>query len=182
MPRSLLRSLVRSGRSAPRARPSRPSARGWLSRMEGCRFADRSRGLNTLLAGDLVRHARARRTGSERRSLDGASGRDERIKPEGVTPMNPNKALWEKATLRALRRSMRESGEALVKSLGITKGSRFWISDAAMERRHCQRRSSERRCWASISRGTSLRPTTKRGKEQGHELKFCEGDASNLQN
>src|SRR5579871_516390 len=38
------------------------------------------------------------------------------------TPMNPNKALWEKGDFTRIAQSMRESGEALVKGLGITKG------------------------------------------------------------
>src|SRR3954469_12082879 len=41
---------------------------------------------------------------------------------ERVSPMNPNKALWEKGDFTRIAQSMRESGEALVKSLGITKG------------------------------------------------------------
>jgi SAM-dependent methyltransferase len=36
--------------------------------------------------------------------------------------MNPNKALWEKGDFTRIAESMRESGEAFVKSLGITKG------------------------------------------------------------
>src|SRR4026207_805639 len=36
--------------------------------------------------------------------------------------MNPNKALWEKGDFTRMAESMRESGEALVGSLGITKG------------------------------------------------------------
>lgn len=36
--------------------------------------------------------------------------------------MNPNKALWEKGDFTRIAESMRESGEALVKTLGITKG------------------------------------------------------------
>jgi len=36
--------------------------------------------------------------------------------------MNPNKALWEKGDFTRIAQSMRESGEALVESLGITKG------------------------------------------------------------
>ena len=35
--------------------------------------------------------------------------------------MNPNKALWEKGDFTKLAENMRESGEALVSSLGITK-------------------------------------------------------------
>ena len=36
--------------------------------------------------------------------------------------MNPNKALWEKGDFTRIAQSMRKSGEALVESLGITKG------------------------------------------------------------
>ena len=36
--------------------------------------------------------------------------------------MNPNKALWEKGDFTRLAQSMRNSGESLAKSLGITKG------------------------------------------------------------
>src|ERR1051325_4407645 len=36
--------------------------------------------------------------------------------------MNPNKALWEKGDFTQIAASMREGGEALVRSLGITQG------------------------------------------------------------
>ena len=36
--------------------------------------------------------------------------------------MNPNKALWEKGDFTRIAATMRESGEALVAKLGITKG------------------------------------------------------------
>src|SRR4249919_2832438 len=36
--------------------------------------------------------------------------------------MNPNKALWEKGDFTRIAESMRESGEALVKELGVTDG------------------------------------------------------------
>src|SRR5436305_389274 len=36
--------------------------------------------------------------------------------------MNPNKALWEKGDFTRIAATMRESGEALVERLGITKG------------------------------------------------------------
>src|ERR1700750_2420784 len=38
-----------------------------------------------------------------------------------IAPMNPNKALWEKGDFTRIADTMRESGEALVQSLGITK-------------------------------------------------------------
>src|SRR2546430_12640437 len=36
--------------------------------------------------------------------------------------INPNKALWEKGDFTRIAESMRESGEALVMTLGITEG------------------------------------------------------------
>ena len=36
--------------------------------------------------------------------------------------MNPNKAMWEKGDFTRIAATMRESGEALVKELGITQG------------------------------------------------------------
>src|SRR4051794_1190389 len=41
---------------------------------------------------------------------------------ERVSPMNPNKALWEKGDFTRIAQSMRESGEALVHRIGIAKG------------------------------------------------------------
>jgi SAM-dependent methyltransferase len=38
--------------------------------------------------------------------------------------MNPNKALWEKGDFTRIAETMRESGEALVKDLGITSGTK----------------------------------------------------------
>src|SRR6266852_4983153 len=38
--------------------------------------------------------------------------------------MNPNKALWEKGDFTRIATSMRESGESLVNSLGITRGTK----------------------------------------------------------
>ena len=95
--------------------------------------------------------------------------------------MNPNKALWEKGDFTRIAASMRESGEALVEELGITKGLRSWISDAATERRRCPRRSSARTCWASTSRATSSRPETGApGAWASPTCRFQEGDASDL--
>jgi ubiquinone/menaquinone biosynthesis C-methylase UbiE len=39
-----------------------------------------------------------------------------------TNPVNPNKALWEKGDFTRIAESMRESGEALIESLGITRG------------------------------------------------------------
>jgi ubiquinone/menaquinone biosynthesis C-methylase UbiE len=39
--------------------------------------------------------------------------------------MNPNKALWEKGDFTRIAETMRESGDALVESLGVTKGTKL---------------------------------------------------------
>src|SRR4030088_2085216 len=39
--------------------------------------------------------------------------------------MNPNKALWEKGDFTRIAASMRQSGESLVKGLGITRGMKL---------------------------------------------------------
>jgi SAM-dependent methyltransferase len=39
-----------------------------------------------------------------------------------ITPVNPNKALWEKGDFTRIAESMRESGAALVQRIGITEG------------------------------------------------------------
>jgi SAM-dependent methyltransferase len=41
---------------------------------------------------------------------------------QGASSMNPNKALWEKGDFTKIAASMRESGEKLVESLGISPG------------------------------------------------------------
>ena len=95
--------------------------------------------------------------------------------------MNPNKALWEKGDFTRVAETMRESGEALVQSLGITKGSRFWISDAAMAPRPCQRQAGSDVLGVDIARNL-VEAGNKRAAEQGlKNCKFQEGDACNLQ-
>src|SRR5215467_688971 len=37
-------------------------------------------------------------------------------------PANPNKALWEKGDFTRIASTMRESGESLVRAIGVTKG------------------------------------------------------------
>jgi len=39
-------------------------------------------------------------------------------------PVNPNKALWEKGDFTRIARSMRESGDAVVRSIGVAPGDR----------------------------------------------------------
>src|SRR2546429_6911421 len=98
------------------------------------------------------------------------------------TPANPNKALWEKGDFTRIADTMRESGEAVVQKLGITKGMK--VLDLG------------------CGDGTTALPAAKLGADvlgidiarylveagnrraQEHgltNLKFQEGDASNLE-
>ena len=49
---------------------------------------------------------------------------DESANKQIAPPVNPNKALWEKGDFTRLAATMRESGEALVRQIGISKGMR----------------------------------------------------------
>jgi ubiquinone/menaquinone biosynthesis C-methylase UbiE len=95
--------------------------------------------------------------------------------------MNPNKALWEKGDFTRIAETMRESGEALVKGLGITKG--FKVLDLG-----CGDGTTalpEARLGADVLGVDIARNLVeagnKRAQEQGlTNCKFQEGDASNL--
>ncbi len=81
--------------------------------------------------------------------------------------MNPNKALWEKGDFTRIAESMRESGEALVKGLGITTGTEG--AGSRLRRRHdgaAGGAASARTCWASTSRATLSRPGTGARKQR----------------
>jgi len=95
--------------------------------------------------------------------------------------MNPNKALWEKGDFTRIAESMRESGEALVKSLGITKGLKvldLGCGDGTTA-------LPEAKLGADVL-GVDIAKNlveagNKRASEQGlTNCKFQEGDASNL--
>ena len=96
--------------------------------------------------------------------------------------MNPNKALWEKGDFTRIAQSMRESGEALVKELGITKGLKvldLGCGDGTTA-------LPEARLGADVLgvdiASNLVEAGNKRAKEQGlTNCKFQEGDASNLQ-
>src|SRR6201987_4729304 len=96
-------------------------------------------------------------------------------------PVNPNKALWEKGDFTRIAESMRESGEALVKSLGITKGLKvldLGCGDGTTA-------LPEAKLGADVL-GVDIAKNlveagNKRAKEHGlANCKFQEGDASNL--
>src|SRR5713226_2120828 len=97
------------------------------------------------------------------------------------TPMNPNKALWEKGDFTRIAQSMRESGEALVKSLGISKGLKvldLGCGDGTTALPEARLGADV--LGVDIARNL-VEAGNKRAKEQGlTNCKFQEGDASNL--
>ncbi|MET0545108.1 MAG: class I SAM-dependent methyltransferase [Caulobacterales bacterium] len=95
--------------------------------------------------------------------------------------MNPNKALWEKGDFTRLAAAMRESGEALVKSLGVAPGSKvldLGCGDGTTA-------LPEAKLGADVL-GVDIAANlvaagNRRAQEAGlTNLKFQEGDASNL--
>jgi ubiquinone/menaquinone biosynthesis C-methylase UbiE len=95
--------------------------------------------------------------------------------------MNPNKALWEKGDFTRIAESMRASGEALVKSIGITKNLKvldLGCGDGTTA-------LPEAKLGADVL-GVDIAPNlveagNKRAEEQGlANCKFQEGDASDL--
>jgi ubiquinone/menaquinone biosynthesis C-methylase UbiE len=95
--------------------------------------------------------------------------------------MNPNKALWEKGDFTRIAESMRESGEALVRGLGITKGLKvldLGCGDGTTA-------LPAARLGADVLgvdiASNLVEAGNKRAKEEGlANCKFQEGDASNL--
>jgi len=96
--------------------------------------------------------------------------------------MNPNKALWEKGDFTRIAETMRESGEALVQRLGITKG--FKVLDLG-----CGDGTTafpEAKLGADVLGIDIARYLVETGNRRAQEhgltnLKFQEGDASNLE-
>src|SRR5438034_8973287 len=95
--------------------------------------------------------------------------------------MNPNKALWEKGDFTRIAASMRKSGEALVNSLGISKGLKvldLGCGDGTTA-------LPEAKLGADVLgvdiANNLVAAGNKRAKEHGlTNCKFQEGDASNL--
>ncbi len=95
--------------------------------------------------------------------------------------MNPNQALWEKGDFTRIAASMRESGDALVTSLGITKGLKvldLGCGDGTTALPAA--RLGAEVLGVDIARNL-VEAGNKRAKEQGlMNCRFQEGDASNL--
>ena len=95
--------------------------------------------------------------------------------------MNPNKALWEKGDFTRIAESMRESGEALVKTLGVTKGLKvldLGCGDGTTALPEAKLGADV--LGVDIARNL-VEAGNKRAKAQGlTNCRFQEGDASNL--
>src|SRR6266487_3920490 len=96
--------------------------------------------------------------------------------------MNPNKALWEKGDFTEIAALMRQSGEALVKSIGITTPLRaldLGCGDGTTAVPLA--RLGAEVVGVDIARNL-VKAGNKRAAEQGiRRLRFQEGDACNLQ-
>jgi SAM-dependent methyltransferase len=97
-------------------------------------------------------------------------------------PANPNKALWEKGDFTRIAATMRESGEALVQRLGITKGLKvldLGCGDGTTA-------LPEAKLGADVLGIDIARNLVEAGNRRAAErglknLRFQEGDASNLE-
>jgi ubiquinone/menaquinone biosynthesis C-methylase UbiE len=99
-----------------------------------------------------------------------------------LNPMNPNKALWEKGDFTRIAESMRESGEALVKSLGITKGLKVLDLGCGDGTTAIPEAKAGADVLGVDIAGNLVEAGNRRAKELGlTNCRFQEGDASNLQ-
>jgi len=96
--------------------------------------------------------------------------------------MNPNQALWEKGDFTRIAQSMRDSGEALVKSLGIRRGMKvldLGCGDGTTALPAA--RFGAEFLGVDIARNL-VEAARRRASDQGlTNCKFQQGDASNLQ-
>src|SRR5437899_3427678 len=97
-------------------------------------------------------------------------------------PVNPNKALWEKGDFTCIAATMRESGEALVEKLGITKDMQvldLGCGDGTTALPEAKLGADV--LGVDIARNL-VEAGNRRAAGQGlTNLKFQEGDASNLE-
>src|SRR4029079_384222 len=96
--------------------------------------------------------------------------------------MNPNKALWDKGDLTEIAGLMRESGEALVKSLGITPPLRVLDLGCGDGTTAVPLARAGAEVLGSDIARNLVDAGNKRAAEEGlSRLTFQEGDACNLQ-
>jgi SAM-dependent methyltransferase len=98
-----------------------------------------------------------------------------------LAPANPNKALWEKGDFTRIAATMRESGDALIESLGVTRGLK--VLDVGCGDGTTALPSARR--GADVLGVDISRPLVEAGQkrvsaERLTNIRFQEGDASNL--
>src|SRR5439155_1341945 len=97
-------------------------------------------------------------------------------------PVNPNKALWEKGDFTRIAETMRESGEALVQRLGITKGLKvldLGCGDGTTALPEAKLGADV--VGVDIARNLVEAGNRRAAKQGLTNVKFQEGDASNLE-
>jgi SAM-dependent methyltransferase len=96
-------------------------------------------------------------------------------------PVNPNKALWEKGDFTRIASGMRESGEALVKSLGISKGAKVLDLGCGDGTTAIPAAKLGAEVLGVDIAHNLVEAGNRRAKEAGlANIKFQEGDATNL--
>src|SRR3954454_16315794 len=96
--------------------------------------------------------------------------------------MNPNKVLWEKGDFTRIADTMRESGEALVRKLGITKGLKVLDLGCGDGTTALPAAKLGADVLGVDIAANLVEAGNKRAQEQGlTNCRFQEGDASNLQ-
>jgi ubiquinone/menaquinone biosynthesis C-methylase UbiE len=97
-------------------------------------------------------------------------------------PANPNQALWEKGDFTRIADTMRESGEALVQRLGITKGLKvldLGCGDGTTALPEAKLGADV--LGVDVARNLVEAGNKRAAKEGLSNIKFQQGDASNLQ-
>src|SRR4029077_8915267 len=95
--------------------------------------------------------------------------------------MNPNKALWEKGDFTRIAQSMRQSGEALVRSLGVTKGLKVLDLGCGDGTTALPEAKLGAEVLGVDIAANLVAAGNRRAREEGlSNLKFQEGDASDL--
>lgn len=96
--------------------------------------------------------------------------------------MNPNKALWEKGDFTRIAETMRESGEALVEQLGITKGLKVLDLGCGDGTTALPEAKLGAEVLGVDIAANLVEAGRKRAAKQGlANVRFQEGDASNLE-
>ncbi len=95
--------------------------------------------------------------------------------------MNPNKALWEKGDFTRIAAAMRDSGEALVKSIGVTKGLKVLDLGCGDGTTALPSAKLGADVLGVDIASNLVKAGNKRAQEEGlANCRFQEGDASNL--